>query len=67
MVQNKDIKTKQKNNKHKQLLIIGFRRMVFNATFTNISFISWWSVLLVKETGVPGKKHRPVASHWQTL
>jgi hypothetical protein len=25
--------------------------MVFNATFNNISDISWWSVLLVEETG----------------
>ena len=38
--------------------------MVFNATFNNISVISWWSVLLVEETG---KKQRPVARHWQTL
>jgi hypothetical protein len=30
--------------------------MVFNATFTNISVISWWSVLLVDETEVPGEK-----------
>jgi len=30
--------------------------MVFNATFNNISAISWWSVLLVEETGVAGKK-----------
>ena len=29
--------------------------MVFNATFNNISVISWWSVLLVEATGVPGK------------
>jgi hypothetical protein len=29
--------------------------MVFNATFTNISVISWWSVLLVDETEVPGE------------
>jgi len=29
--------------------------MVFNATFNNISGMSWWSVLLVVETGVPGK------------
>ena len=29
--------------------------MVFNATFNNISAISWWSVLLVEETGVPEK------------
>ena len=41
--------------------------MVFNATFNNISVISWRSVLFVKETGVPGENHRPVASHWQTL
>ena len=41
--------------------------MLYNATFNNISFISWWSVLLVAETGVPGENHRPVASHWQTL
>jgi hypothetical protein len=33
--------------------------MVFNATFTTISAISWWSVLLVDETEVPGEKHRP--------
>jgi len=37
--------------------------MVFNATFNNISFISWRSVLLVEETGVPGGNHRPAASH----
>jgi hypothetical protein len=29
--------------------------MVFNATFNNISVISWWSALLVEETGVPGE------------
>jgi hypothetical protein len=38
-----------------------------NATFNNISAISWWSVLLVEETRVPGENHRPAASHWQTL
>jgi len=31
--------------------------MVFNVTFNNIS---WWPVLLVDETGVPGE-------NWQTL
>jgi hypothetical protein len=36
--------------------------MVFNATFNNISVISWWSVLLVEETSVPGENHRHVAS-----
>ena len=37
--------------------------MVVNATFNNISIISWRSVLLVTETGVPRKNYRPVASH----
>ena len=41
--------------------------MVLNPTFNNISVISWWSVLLVEETGVHRENHRPVASHWQTL
>ena len=36
---------------------------MFNATFNNISVISWRSVLLMEETGVPGENHRPVASH----
>ena len=36
--------------------------MVFNATFNNISAISWRSVLLVEETGVPIENHRPGAS-----
>ena len=46
-------------------LMVGF--MVLNTTFNNISVISWLSVLLVEETGVPGENHRSVASHWQTL
>jgi len=43
------------------------RVMVCNATFNNISLISWRSVLFVEETGVHGKNHRPVASYWQTV
>jgi len=39
------------------------RVMVFNATFNNISVISWRSVLLLEESGVPGENHRPSASH----
>jgi hypothetical protein len=38
--------------------------MVFNVTFNTISVLSWWSDLLVKETG---ENHRPVVSHRQTL
>ena len=33
--------------------------MVFYATFNNISVLSWRSVLLVEETGVPGENDRP--------
>ena len=36
-------------------------------TNSGVSVISWRSVLLVNETGVPIENHRPVASHWQTL
>ena len=39
------------------------RVMMYNITFNNISAISWWSVLLVEETGVPRENHLPVASH----
>ena len=41
--------------------------MVFNATFNNMSVISWCSFLLVNEIRVPGENHRPVASYWQTV
>jgi hypothetical protein len=36
---------------------------LFNANFNNISVISWRSVLLVVEIGIPGENHQPVA-HW---
>jgi hypothetical protein len=36
--------------------------MVLNATFNNISDMSWHSVLLVEETGGPGENHRLVTS-----
>jgi len=32
--------------------------MVFNATFNNISAISWRSVLLVEATGVPRRPEK---------
>ena len=50
-----------------KIVIFSVRVMVFNATFNNISAISWRSVLLVEETGVPGEYQRPAASYWQTL
>jgi hypothetical protein len=46
---------------------VRIRVRMFTATFNNISTISWWSVLLVKGSGVHGENHRPAASHWQTL
>ena len=37
--------------------------LCFNATFNNISVISWRSVLLAEETGVPGANNQSAASH----
>jgi hypothetical protein len=31
--------------------------MMFNATFNNISVISWLSILLMEETGAPKENH----------
>jgi hypothetical protein len=43
--------------------VIRVRVIVFSATLSNILAISWWSVLLVEETGVPGENHRTAGSH----
>jgi len=40
--------------------------MILNATSNNISVISWRTVLLVEETGVPEENHLLAASHWET-
>ena len=40
---------------------------VLNATFINISAISWRTVLVVKQPRVPGEKHWPWASNWLTV
>jgi hypothetical protein len=45
-----------------QILIFDF--WCFNATFSNISAISWQPVLVVEDDGVPGENHRPWASNW---
>jgi hypothetical protein len=42
------------------VVLIRVRIKVFNATFNNMSVISWRSVLLVGEIGVPGENHQPV-------
>jgi hypothetical protein len=46
----------KKNNKYH---IVRVRVMVLNATFNNISAISWRSVVLGEEAKVPGENHRP--------
>ena len=33
--------------------------VMFNATFSNISVISWWSDLLFEDTGAPRENHQP--------
>jgi hypothetical protein len=43
------------------------RVIVSNATFNNISAISWWLVVLVEEIEVSGENHRLAASHGQSL
>jgi hypothetical protein len=36
----------------------------FNATFSNISAISWRPGFVVEEAGVSGESHRKLASNW---
>jgi hypothetical protein len=43
--------------------MIFFQFLVLNATFSNMSAISWRPVLVVEEAGIPGKNHRPWASN----
>ena len=38
--------------------------IVLNATFSNISAISLWTVLVVEEVGVHRENRRPCASNW---
>jgi hypothetical protein len=38
--------------------IVGWSVVLRCLTFNNISVISWWSVLLMEETGVPGENHK---------
>ena len=45
----------------------GARVRIFNSLFSSISAISWRSMLLVEETGVPRENDRPVISYCETL
>jgi hypothetical protein len=60
-------KRRQESDSFNHYVPSGKEAMVFNITVNNILAISWRSVLLVEETGVPVENHRSVASHWQTL
>jgi hypothetical protein len=41
--------------------------MVFHTTFNNISVKSWWSVLLVVQTEMPGEKPQTCRNLYLTL
>ena len=47
--------------------MVGEWAVVFNATFNTISAISWRSVLLAEDTGIPGETHRPAANAYCLL
>ena len=81
MLKKKKTKKKEKGGRATSKKIIkkgGYHRVLFtrtcayglwamlSGTFNTLSVMSWQSVLLVEETGVPGKKHIYVASYWQT-
>ena len=49
------------------MCLLFFSLFLFNATFSNISAISWRPVVVVEEAGVSGANHRPWASNWSAL
>ena len=54
--------SKIKYQDYRKIFLIDF--WCFNATFSNISAISWQPALVVEEAGVHGENHRPWASNW---
>jgi hypothetical protein len=63
----KPVFTLMVNEKFHCTWVVGF--MAINATFTNISVILWWSVLLMEETRVPEENNCPVTSkeNWERV
>ena len=57
------------NSTIKIINIILVMHLIYTCNYpcTNISVISWRSILLVEETRVPGENHWLATSHWQTL
>ena len=45
------------------IIMMEFGVMMFNATYNNMSVVSWRSVLLVEEAGISGENYRITASH----
>jgi hypothetical protein len=43
--------------------VVGLKLWCFNTMVNNIAVISWRSVLLIGETGIPGENHRLVVNH----
>ena len=41
--------------------------LCYTCVINTVQKVSWWSALLVGETGVPGENHRPAASRRPTL
>ena len=54
-----DFHCQLRNKMHNKLILF----LVLNATFGNISAISWRPALVVEEAGVPGENHQPWASN----
>jgi hypothetical protein len=48
-------------------IIIDDLFIVFNATFSNISAISWLPILVVEEAGIPGENHQTCANNGSAL
>jgi cellulose synthase/poly-beta-1,6-N-acetylglucosamine synthase-like glycosyltransferase len=46
-----------------RIVIYIMANILYNATFSNISAISWRPVLVMEEARVPGENHRPWASN----
>ena len=57
------LKAHQKVSKCNLFSSLWVRFMRFDAPFNKTSAISWWSILLMKETGVPGENYRLAPSH----
>ena len=51
----------------KEIVKFDKKKTAISFVITAVSATSWWSVLLVEETGVPRENQWPAVSHRQTL